>query len=235
MTSLANGKSANVTTPITEDISIGSGAEDGIELNGSASLTQNLTEEELEKQKLMEEYREELVKIQEDISTLRLVLNDKLKRENELKTLLGVTFVAEMKQDFTEGFNQIRSTNAFKTAAQTITGIGSTVSSNEAYQKTTASVKQASSKITPAFQQLGGAMKNSLGNLRNSAWFNSIETGLSSSLSSVKLKASQSEFNVDGSPVSTNGIPTSKSTLGTTTNGNNGLSKHDTITEEKNN
>lgn len=232
MASLSNGKSAKASPPITEDISIGSGGEESIQLNGS-SLQQNLTEEDLEKQKLMEEYKEELVKIQEDISTLRLVLNDKLKRENELKTLLGVTFVAEIKQDFAEGINQIKSTNAFQKAAQTFTGIGSTVSSNEAYQKTTASLKMASSKITPSFQQLGGAMKNSLGNLRNSAWFNSIETGLTSSLSSAKLKTSQSEFHVDGNSASPNGIPSSKSTLGTT-GSSNGISKHDSIAEEKN-
>jgi hypothetical protein len=234
MTSLLNGKSTKVTPPITEDISIGSGGEDGIQLNGSASLQQNFTEEELEKQKLMEEYKEELVKIQEDIATLRLVLNDKLKRETELKTLLGVTFVAEIKQDFAEGLNQIKSTNAFQKAAQTFTELGATVSSNEAYQKTTASLKSASSKITPSFQQIGGAMKNSLGSLRNSTWFNSIESGLSSSLSSAKLKTSQSEFNVDGSSQPSNGIPSSKSTLGTTITSTNGVSKHDPIAEEKN-
>jgi hypothetical protein len=38
------------------------------------------------------------------------VLNEKLKREQELKTLLGVTFVDEIKQDFQEGFNQIKQT-----------------------------------------------------------------------------------------------------------------------------
>jgi hypothetical protein len=39
-------------------------------------------------------------------------LNDKIKRENELKNLLGISFVDEIKQDFAEGFNQIKSTNA---------------------------------------------------------------------------------------------------------------------------
>ena len=53
-----------------------------------------------------------IIQIQEDIATLRLVLNDKLKRENELKQLLGVSFVEEIKHDFTEGINQIRSTSA---------------------------------------------------------------------------------------------------------------------------
>lgn len=41
------------------------------------------------------------------------------------------------------------------------------------------------------------------------------------------MKTSQSEFIVDGGEQA-NGLPTSKSTLGTTTNG-----KHDTIAEEK--
>ena len=47
------------------------------------------------------------------------------------------------------------------------------------------------------------------------------------------MKSSQSEFIVDGNSVASNGIPSSKSTLGTTTT-TNGVSKHDTITEEKN-
>jgi len=114
MSTLTNGK---FNKPATEDIiidSTGLGNEDGIDLNGKASLQQDLTEEELDKQKLMQEYREELAKIQEDIATLKMVLNDKLKREHELKALLGITFVDEMKQDLSEGLNTIKSTNAYQ-------------------------------------------------------------------------------------------------------------------------
>ena len=50
------------------------GGEDSIQLNGSASLKQNFTEEELEKQKLMEEYKEELVKVEIDVSYFFLFL-----------------------------------------------------------------------------------------------------------------------------------------------------------------
>lgn len=214
MANLTNGKSH----PITEDISINSGlGDDGIDLNGRASLQQNLNEEQdLEKQRLMQEYREELNKIQEDISTLKLVLNDKLKRENELKTLLGVSFVDEIKQDFTEGFNSIKSTTA--------------------YQKTSSGLKTASQKITPAFQSLGGTMKNSLsnlGNLRNTSMFKSFEAGISSTLSTTRMKNSKSEFAVDGNEPGS--MTTSKSTLGTTSvsGSTNGASKHDTILEDK--
>lgn len=107
MASLTNG---NKNGGLSEDISIGD--DGGIDLNGRAALVPNLSEEELEKQKRQQEYKEELSKIQEDIATLRLVLNDKLKRENELKALLGVTFVEEIKQDFAEGFNSIKSSTA---------------------------------------------------------------------------------------------------------------------------
>lgn len=53
-----------------------------------------------------------LFKIQEDIATLRLVLNDKLKRENELKTLLGISFLTEMKQDLALGLTSVKGTSA---------------------------------------------------------------------------------------------------------------------------
>lgn len=229
MSSLTNGKSQ---IPVTEDISIGStglGNDDAIDLNGKGRLTQNITEEELDKQKLMQEYKEELAKIQEDIATLRLVLNDKLKRENELKTLLGVTFVDEIKQDLSEGIYQIKSTSAFKTAAQTINDISTSVSQNETYQKTTSSIKQATQKITPAFQTIGTSMKSSLsnlGNLRNSNLFKSFE-----GLGTNRMKSSASEYVVGENEPSN--LPTSRSTLGTTTQNSNGISKQDTIIEDK--
>lgn len=41
-----------------------------------------------------------------------MVLNEKLKREQELKTLLGISFTDELKHDFQEGLNQIKQLNA---------------------------------------------------------------------------------------------------------------------------
>jgi hypothetical protein len=55
---MSNGK---VNSAITEDISIGSG-DDGIDLNEKATLQQNQPIDE-EKQRLMQEYREELTKV----------------------------------------------------------------------------------------------------------------------------------------------------------------------------
>jgi len=210
MASVGSNKSSVLTASTTEDIAIG-GIDEGIDMNGrGGKLQPNLSEEDHEKQKKQEEYKEELVKIQEDIATLRLVLNDKLKRENELKTLMGISFVDEIKSDFSEGINQIKSFTA--------------------YQKTTAGLKSATQAITPAFQSLGGTMKSSIGNLRNSSMFQSFSNGLTSSISSAKLKTSKSEFINDANPNST--MTSSRTTLGTTTVNSNGT-KHDTIAEDK--
>lgn len=218
------------TPPITEDISIG-GIDEGIDLNSQATLQPNLSEEEIEKLKRQEEYKEELTKIQEDIATLRLVLNDKLKRENELKTLLGISFITEMKQDLTEGLNTVKSTAAFQQVAQTFSDIGSSVAKNDAYQKTTAGVRTSVQKVSPGFATIGTSIKGSLSNLRNSTYFKSFENGLSSTINTVqvKLKNSQSAFNVDGNN-SANSMPSSQSTIGPISNG---VGKHDTILEDK--
>lgn len=225
MASLTQNGNKNGGVPqLSEDISIGSGLgglDDGIELNGGASLVSNPSEEELEKQKRHQEYQEELAKIQEDIATLRLVLNDKLKRETELKNLLGVTFVAEIKQDFAESFSQIKSSNV--------------------YQKTSAGLQTATQKITPAFSSIGGTLKNSFGNLKNSSMFKSFEAGIGSTLNTVqgRMKNSQSEYVNAENNLGNNGeekkMTTSHSTLGTTSdaNGTNGSIKHETIPEDK--
>ncbi|CAF0703118.1 unnamed protein product [Brachionus calyciflorus] len=196
--------------------------DDGIDIGNKAILQQN-NEDDLEKQKLMNEYKEELAKIQEDIATLRLVLNDKIKRENELKTLLGISFVDEIKQDLSEGLNSIKSTTAYQKTAQTLSDLGSTIVSNDAYQKTSASLKSATQKITPTFQTWGGTVKNSLGSLRSASLFKSFEAGIGSTFSGNKIKNSQSEFNVEEN-THADGIPSSKTT--------NGISKQDAILED---
>lgn len=229
-----SNKTATTPPSLSEDLSNGNGfEEEGIDLNGKAILQPNLSEDELEKQRRHEEYNEELLKIQEDIATLRLVLNDKVKRENELKTLLGVSFVDEFKQDFSEGLNSIKSTVAFQKTAETLGSLSTSISQYDAFQKTSAGLKTAGAKITPAFSGLGNSMKSGLGSFRNSTMFKSFESGISNSFSTNKLSSSQSEFNVEGSGNAANQMSTSKSTLGTT-NGNSGFDKQDTIMEDKN-
>jgi len=73
---------------------------------------------------------------------------------------------------------------------------------------------------------------SNLGNLRNSSMFKSFEAGISSTLTTGKMKSSKSEYVVDGSEPQSGNLPTSRSTIGTT-NVTNGFSKPDTILEDK--
>jgi hypothetical protein len=87
------------------------------------------------------------MKVQDEIITLRQVLAAKLKRESELKTLLGVGFVDDLKQDWNETVHDIKSTTA--------------------YQKTAETFQAASDKITPVVQTVNTSLKTRLGSLRS--------------------------------------------------------------------
>lgn len=66
--------------------------------------------------------------------------------------------------------------------------------------------------------------------------FKSIETGFATTIGTSRMKTSQSEFiNTDANSLngSKDTMTTSRSTLGTTTVTSNGLTKHDTILEDK--
>ena len=89
----------------------------------------------------------ELMKVQDEIVTLRQVLGAKLKRENELKTLLGVGFVDDLKQDWNETVTDIKSTTAYQKTAETLTA--------------------ASEKIAPTLQSVNTSIKTGLGSLRS--------------------------------------------------------------------
>lgn len=89
------------------------------------------------------------MKVQDEIVTLRQVLSAKLKRESELKTLLGIGFVDDLKQDWNETVTDIKSTSA--------------------YQKTAETLSAASEKITPTLQTVNTTIKSGLGSLRSTS------------------------------------------------------------------
>lgn len=89
----------------------------------------------------------ELMKVQDEIVTLRQVLSAKLKRENELKSLLGIRFVDDLKHDWQETVHDIKTSTAF--------------------QKTAETFQAASSKLVPAIQSVNTTVKSSLGSLRS--------------------------------------------------------------------
>lgn len=113
------------------------------------------------------------MKVQDEIVTLRQVLSAKLKRENELKTLLGVGFVDDLKQDWNETVSDIKATTAYAKTAETLSA--------------------ASEKIAPTIQSVNSSLKSGLGSLRNSSYFKTFENTLGSTVNAVKSKMTTSK------------------------------------------
>jgi len=120
-----------------------------------------------------EDYRQELMKVQDEVVTLRQVLSAKLKRENELKTLLGIGFVDDLKQDWNETVTDIKSTTA--------------------YQKTAETLNTATEKIAPTLQSVNSSLKSGFGAIRNSPYFKSFENTVESTVNAVKSKITPSK------------------------------------------
>lgn len=69
----------------------------------------NLSFEEQEKQR--EEWKQELIRVEEECATLRTVLSSKIHHATELKRKLGITVWKEMTDDMSSGLKNVRDSN----------------------------------------------------------------------------------------------------------------------------
>ncbi|CAF0822531.1 unnamed protein product [Adineta steineri] len=155
-------------------------SDDGLNATASGNNQQQFILREDDRLKQEEDYQQELMKVQDEIVTLRQVLGAKLKREHELKTLLGVGFVEDLKQDWNETVSDIKATTAYQKTAETFTA--------------------ASEKLAPTIQTVNSTFKSGLGSLRNSSYFKTFENTLGSTVTAVKSKIapSKSAMNFNG-------------------------------------
>ncbi|XP_062315981.1 tpd52 like 2b isoform X11 [Osmerus eperlanus] len=133
--------------------------------NAAHVLPPGLSEEEAE------ELRTELVKVEEEINTLRQVLLAKEKHATELKRKLGLSPLNELKQNITKGWQDVQTSNAYLSASATLDDIAR----SEAYKKTQETLSQAGQKTTAALSTVGTAISRRLGDMRNSQTFKSFE------------------------------------------------------------
>ncbi|XP_021950658.2 uncharacterized protein LOC110847919 isoform X3 [Folsomia candida] len=124
----------------------------------------SLTQEEREA--LRAEWQGELNQVEDEIQTLRQVLNAKVRRAHELKRKLGVTVWGEFTQDMGIGIKSVRDSTA--------------------YQKTESAIKATAEKTTSIFGGIGSAMSQKIGALKNTESFRSMEERVSSAVTSVK-------------------------------------------------
>uniref|UniRef100_A0A8C7ZM99 Tpd52 like 1 n=1 Tax=Oryzias sinensis TaxID=183150 RepID=A0A8C7ZM99_9TELE len=100
-----------------------------------------MTEEE------REEIQQELVKLEEEIGTLKQVLSSKEKQQAELRQKLGITPLSELKNNFSRSWHDVQTSVAFKKTSETFSTAG---------QKTSA-----------AFSTFGSAITRKLGDMSN--------------------------------------------------------------------
>ncbi|CAK6975804.1 tpd52 like 2b isoform X1 [Scomber scombrus] len=133
--------------------------------NSVNPLPPGLTEEEAE------ELRTELMKVEEEINTLRQVLSAKERHAAELKRKLGLSPLNELRQNITKSWQDVQTSNAYLSASATLDDI----THSEAYKKTQETLSQAGQKTSAALTTVGSAITRRLGDMRNSATFKSFE------------------------------------------------------------
>ncbi|XP_074470926.1 tumor protein D53 isoform X2 [Sebastes fasciatus] len=139
-----------------------------------------MTEEE------REEIQQELLKLEEEISTLKQVLSSKERQHAELKQKLGVTSLNELKNNFSKGWHDMQTSTAYKKTSETLSTAG---------QKTSAAFSTLGTAIT---RKIGDMRSNSIGysirhsmsmpTMRNSPSFKSFEEKVETTVSTIKTK-----------------------------------------------
>uniref|UniRef100_A0A3B4AS92 Uncharacterized protein n=1 Tax=Periophthalmus magnuspinnatus TaxID=409849 RepID=A0A3B4AS92_9GOBI len=175
--------------PCVSDINLNS-PNKAVDVDGADSLTDvpvegamsspnplppGLTEEEAE------ELRKELLKVEEEITTLRQVLSAKERHAIELKRKLGLSPLVELRQNLSKTLQDVQTSNAYVRTSEKLGEWNERVTGSELYKKTQETLSQAGQKTTAALSTMGTAIRKGLGDMRyetrepNSATFKSFE------------------------------------------------------------
>jgi len=113
---------------------------------------------------VLDEYQSELFKIEEEIATLKQVLTAKEQRAAELRKLIGITPLSQLKAEL----NKVQNT--------------------QAYQKTSETLKSATQATASAFTSFGSSMSSKFSEMKNSNTFKSFEEKMEGVGSSIMAK-----------------------------------------------
>ncbi|XP_046384497.1 tumor protein D52 isoform X6 [Ischnura elegans] len=122
-----------------------------------------------------EEWSKELALIEDEIQTLRHVLDSKRMAAQELKRKLGLTGWREFAEDMNQGIKNVKESNV--------------------YQKTESAIKATAEKTTSILGGIGSNISCKLGQLKNSESFRSFEERVGSAYENVKTKMGNSRSN----------------------------------------
>ncbi|XP_015456419.2 tpd52 like 2a isoform X8 [Astyanax mexicanus] len=116
----------------------------------------------------------ELTKVEDEIQTLRQVLTAKERHAGELRRRLGISPLAEFKNNISKGWQEVQSSNAYKKTQETLSQAG---------QMTSSALSTMGSAIRNRFGEMSNnySMRHSLSMpaMRNSNTFKSFEDKMS--------------------------------------------------------
>ncbi|XP_021194017.2 uncharacterized protein LOC110378904 isoform X2 [Helicoverpa armigera] len=125
-----------------------------------------LTPEQAEQ--LRAEWSRELARVEDEIATLRTVLQSKIRQSSELKRKLGITVWKEITEDVNQGLKNVKE--------------------SQVYQKTESVIKSTAEKTTSILGGITAGMTTKIGQMRNSESFRSIEERVGTAYENVKGK-----------------------------------------------
>ncbi|XP_040844232.1 tumor protein D54 isoform X1 [Ochotona curzoniae] len=136
-----------------------------------------------------EELRAELVKVEEEIVTLRQVLAAKERRCGELRRRLGLSALEGLRQNLSKSWHDVQVSTAYVKTSEKLGEWNDRVTQSDLYKKTQETLSQAGQKTSAALSTVGSAISKKLGDMsshsirhsvsmpamRNSATFKSFE------------------------------------------------------------
>jgi len=125
-----------------------------------------------EQERLRSEWSQELARVEEEIATLRTVLNSKIRHASELKRKLGITVWKEITDDVNQGLKNVKE--------------------SQVYQKTESALKTTAEKTSSLLGGLTSGLTNKLSQMKKSDSYRSIEERVGSAYENVKTKVSTS-------------------------------------------
>ncbi|CAG9581526.1 unnamed protein product [Danaus chrysippus] len=169
-------------TPGAEEAMPGSGAGDAHTPDELAGLTPEQAEQ------LRAEWSRELARVEDEISTLRTVLQSKIRQSSDLKRKLGITVWKEITEDVNQGLKNVKESQVYQTIETRVGELTKAVTDTHIYQKTESVIKSTAEKTTSILGGITAGVSSKLGQMRNSDSFRSIEERVGSAYENVKGK-----------------------------------------------
>lgn len=163
----------------------------------SAEIAQEfsgLTLEEQEAQRA--EWSQELARVEEEITTLRTVLQSKIRHSSELKRKLGITVWKEITDDVSQGLKNVKESNVYQSVETKVGEITTAVTSAPIYQKTETAIKTTAGKTTSVLGGITSKMTQKISEMKQSDSFRSFEERVGSAYENVRSKVSSRSSSV---------------------------------------